>query len=460
MGVSSTAAVDRIAGATRRASLKTFARLVLLATLAVSYVVGLSAVAWGLPVAVVADRAGDRVGWVAPGSNAWRLDIRPGLPMERWPPGVGDTGITVVVGDGLTVGVATRPPLPMIQAFGFALAFLALALLAWRAGLPGWSVLAGLSSAAAVGPLAPGLGYPPALFVGLMPPTATACAIVGSTPSFARPRYVAVGLVAVAAIFAAPVAATLDPDVAWPWDALWLAPSAAVLLLGLLSALPVVARTLGANGLAWRDRVSQLSAEAIPAVRHSRITTTANEQSRLAAELHDRVLPTIGQAMLELDAGDPAGRQRLTDVVDQLRNSIGVRQRLTLDRAGLGSAVAAYLAAQRLDAGISLKRRIDGRAPRLVEDAGYQVAQLAISNAIEHSSANEIQIYVSEHGDRLELEVADDGVGLDQVAVQTALSRGHLGLAAMRSAADDVAATLEIRSAPDEGTSVEFRWRR
>jgi two-component system, NarL family, sensor kinase len=95
-----------------------------------------------------------------------------------------------------------------------------------------------------------------------------------------------------------------------------------------------------------------------------------------------------------------------------------------------------------------------------VEQAAYRVAQLAIANAVQHASAERITVRIDEDADYVHLQVVDDGVGIDDVAARTALARGHVGLAAMRSEATEVRARIDVRSAPDEGTTVLFLWRR
>ena len=57
-----------------------------------------------------------------------------------------------------------------------------------------------------------------------------------------------------------------------------------------------------------------------------------------------------------------------------------------------------------------------------------------------------------EAGDALRLTVADDGAGFDPGAV--AVRSRRLGLTSMEERARAVGGTLEIRSAPGEGTTV------
>jgi signal transduction histidine kinase len=51
--------------------------------------------------------------------------------------------------------------------------------------------------------------------------------------------------------------------------------------------------------------------------------------------------------------------------------------------------------------------------------------------------------------------VVDDGVGFDPTSVD---HRGHLGIVSMREQAAVLGASLELRSTPGVGTTVEVRW--
>jgi signal transduction histidine kinase len=92
------------------------------------------------------------------------------------------------------------------------------------------------------------------------------------------------------------------------------------------------------------------------------------------------------------------------------------------------------------------------RFPGEVEIALFRIAQESIHNAIRHSKAGRIDVYLEyEHG-TLMLAVADDGVGFN-----TAESGGKgLGLLSMKERATAARGTLRISSRPGE-TRVEVR---
>ena len=75
----------------------------------------------------------------------------------------------------------------------------------------------------------------------------------------------------------------------------------------------------------------------------------------------------------------------------------------------------------------------------------------AISNAVQHSGARHIRLSARPHGDRIEIQVADDGTGYETPA-------GHhgMGLGTMRARAQKLGAALEIASRRGEGTTVSL----
>jgi signal transduction histidine kinase len=80
----------------------------------------------------------------------------------------------------------------------------------------------------------------------------------------------------------------------------------------------------------------------------------------------------------------------------------------------------------------------------------YRVAQEALQNAIKYSGAREVTVHLRGGKNRLELAVADAGVGFDVDALK---DRG-LGLISMRERLDQFGGTLEITSTPRCGTHV------
>lgn len=96
---------------------------------------------------------------------------------------------------------------------------------------------------------------------------------------------------------------------------------------------------------------------------------------------------------------------------------------------------------------------IDFEMPELSDNvklAVFRMCQEALTNIARHAGAS--RVAVSLHYDAgLQFTVADNGIGFD-----TALPSRNLGLLGMRERAQGISGTLDIRSSPGNGTSIQL----
>jgi signal transduction histidine kinase len=200
------------------------------------------------------------------------------------------------------------------------------------------------------------------------------------------------------------------------------------------------------------------------------IAATERERGRWARELHDESLQSLAGLRVLLSAarrtGSPEELDRLlTQGIEQVDTAIAEMRRLiadlrpsTLDQLGLGAALEAL--GERTATGHSIEVEINtdmdfeaGRnSNRLlgeVEDTTYRIVQEALTNAVKHGKAERARVDVSEDGESLRVRVLDVGRGFDP----TAPTEGF-GLVGMRERAELAGGTLELRSAPGEGTTI------
>lgn len=398
---------------------------------------------------------------VAPGSYVWAVGVRPGLPADPWPMQQGaSAGVDIQRSDGSSIGIPLSSTLPFGTAMWLAATLLVVGVLASKLGVPGFASALGLSVAAALGPLTPALGYPTGVLLATIPCLVAVSAGVATRRGYLGRKHIG-ALLASAVVSTASVAvlvvATLVPTAPWPWEVLWILPAATVLTLGVLGSLPMLLNAARHPG-SLEMRVDHFLGQALPLVRNSRIHASAAERKRLAAELHNEVLPQLGQAILEIDANDPRGRSRLEAVTSMIRSSLARRQATTLERGGLAAAIESYVSSQSTQIPVLASVKGSGGAPRPVQVAAYRICQLAFANALEHASPERVEVTLEEERRYVRLEVHDDGVGIDALAERQALIRGHLGLAEMRAQAESIGAYLDIRSSPERGTTIGFTW--
>ena len=92
-------------------------------------------------------------------------------------------------------------------------------------------------------------------------------------------------------------------------------------------------------------------------------------------------------------------------------------------------------------------------APGIPQERQEQLLRIvreAVTNAARHGGANVVRVQFA-NGNGLRLQVEDDGVGFDPTATETS----GFGLLTMRERAAAMGAEFYLRSAPDQGTSIE-----
>jgi DNA-binding NarL/FixJ family response regulator/anti-sigma regulatory factor (Ser/Thr protein kinase) len=97
---------------------------------------------------------------------------------------------------------------------------------------------------------------------------------------------------------------------------------------------------------------------------------------------------------------------------------------------------------------------IEGLLPPLPKETEVELLRIvreALGNARRHSDARRVWIAVGASEDKLWAQVSDDGRGFDPSEVDSGV-----GIVGMRERAGVVGGELEIRSKPDEGTTVRF----
>ena len=204
----------------------------------------------------------------------------------------------------------------------------------------------------------------------------------------------------------------------------------------------------------------QESVDALRASRRRLVEAQDEERRKIERNLHDGaqqqlVALSVQLGLLERLAEDPERvRQMATqlqgglrDALDDLRDlARGIYPPLLADK---GLAVA--LEAQSRKAALPTTVEPDGigRYPREVEAAVYFCALEAMQNVAKYADARSATVRLAERDGRLIFEIEDDGRGFD--ADTTTFGTGVQGMA---DRLDAIGGTLDIRSAPGEGTRV------
>jgi signal transduction histidine kinase len=191
------------------------------------------------------------------------------------------------------------------------------------------------------------------------------------------------------------------------------------------------------------------------------------ERERIAREMHDGVIQSLFglgmslQGVVSSTTLPPAVSERLNVTVDgidaairDLRNYIfGLRPGLLANRE-LEAALRHIVAEVRANADLQVDVVIDPVAAGLLSDRApdiVQVAREALSNVRRHAHASAARVVLSCAGERVMLEVVDNGHGLG------ASARRGMGLDNMRTRAIALGGELLVGPGPHQrGTAVKL----
>ena len=245
----------------------------------------------------------------------------------------------------------------------------------------------------------------------------------------------------------------------------------------------ILAPRLGESGFGAADRrllddlarqagVAAHTVRLTDALKRSRerlVTAREEERRRLRRDLHDGLGPALAAQTLKVGAAralyprDPASADRLLGELERdiaaaladIRRLVYNLRPPALDELGLCAAIRECAAQYHAQGASELRITVEApehlpSLPAAIEVAAYRIAQEALANVVRHAGARNCRIRLA-LGALLELEIADDGVGLpDQ-------RRIGVGLTSMRERAEELGGTCVIEAAPGGGTLVRAR---
>jgi len=203
-----------------------------------------------------------------------------------------------------------------------------------------------------------------------------------------------------------------------------------------------------------------------------------NERLRIARELHDTLLQNfqgvlyfIQAASAQFTTGSRDAKRPLDraidlaanairegrDAVQDLRSSTTETNSLATALRALGDELAADQTSQDRP---SVHFRVEGEPRHLhpiSRDEVYRIAAEAIRNAFRHARAQRIEAEILYGEQQLQVQIRDDGKGIDSQILADRGRAGHWGVRGMYERAKVVGGELEISSQPDSGTAVKLR---
>ncbi|GAA0962673.1 hypothetical protein GCM10009554_80970 [Kribbella koreensis] len=205
---------------------------------------------------------------------------------------------------------------------------------------------------------------------------------------------------------------------------------------------------------------------------HEQTQVLLEERAQIARDLHDVVAHHVNLMVIQAETGPDLVARTTKDAVRGFRRigDTGRRALTELDRMlwalrgepgspaqapmpGLGQlpALAGSLTEQGIP--VSLEVRGDPAAlPDSVQLTVYRLAQEALTNVAKHSRADSARLLVDVQASGVSVEIRDDGSGFDVAAASIGYRHG---LAGMNERVRIHHGTLDITSAPGDGTTIK-----
>jgi signal transduction histidine kinase len=157
--------------------------------------------------------------------------------------------------------------------------------------------------------------------------------------------------------------------------------------------------------------------------RSAAVDSAEAERRRIERDLHDgaqqrlvALAAGLGAAKEKIDADPEEGRRLLADAHEEAKSALkeirdlvrGIHPVILEDR-GLDAALSAVVA--RSPVPVTLDVQVAERPPAAVESAAYFVVNEALTNVAKHAHATRAHVAIARAGERLVVEVRDNGQG-------------------------------------------------
>ena len=195
------------------------------------------------------------------------------------------------------------------------------------------------------------------------------------------------------------------------------------------------------------------------------IDAQEQERRRIARELHDDIGQQLTVLQLELDQlkqqSDEPLRHRLDKLLRQASSTSANARALShglhstsLEFLGLVPALRGLCDTVTQETSIKVaftEENVPSTMDPRTSLCLYRVAQEALSNIARHSQAHQAAVQLRRRGERIYLDIVDDGVGIPVEREHL----GGLGLASMQERIGLAGGTFKLVSQPKHGTKIE-----
>lgn len=199
----------------------------------------------------------------------------------------------------------------------------------------------------------------------------------------------------------------------------------------------------------------------------SMIDGQENERQRLSRDLHDGLGQSLIAIKLQLEnycetvsSGDHQKMEKIKtyfeQTIEDIRRMSNDLAPSVLEEFGLTTGLRNLCLNFSNQSGIAIKFENTGKIPSLEKKTSiylYRICQEALSNAIRHSGATNIDVQLNYADSRIQLQVKDNGKGFDPEKIS---KHGSNGLSNLRERTQLLNGFLQIISSPEKGTRIRF----
>jgi PAS domain S-box-containing protein len=203
----------------------------------------------------------------------------------------------------------------------------------------------------------------------------------------------------------------------------------------------------------------------------TRLMAAQDEERRhVARELHDSAGQIVASLSMDLERIDiesktgatvlPASiktaKTRLQELSSEIRTTSYLLHPPLLDEMGLPAAVRWYIEGlterSRIEINLTISENLQRLEPN-VEVTIFRLIQECMTNIHRHSGSKQAHIRVAREGDKIVVDVRDEGKGMSPHRTAEVQSRGGVGITGMRERLRQLHGELVIESGP-QGTRV------
>jgi signal transduction histidine kinase len=207
------------------------------------------------------------------------------------------------------------------------------------------------------------------------------------------------------------------------------------------------------------------------------LTAQENERKRVSREIHDGLGQMLSAIKFTLEnnfsrnEGDTIERkEQLQPLLLMVQECIEETRRVQmdlrppmLDDLGILATISWFTRKfASTYSTIRINKRIEieeNEVPDSIKTVIFRVMQEAFNNISKHSQASLVSLSLRRRGNRIELLVSDNGMGLDleKASLADGIRRGY-GLSSMRERAELSGGSFSIESLRGKGTTIRIEW--